>query len=132
MNALSTGQLARQAEVGLETIRYYERRGLLAKPVRKPSGYRQYAEDAVRRLRFIKRAQQLGFTLNEIKELVALWEDPEADRSQVRQRALAKVADVEARIRDLEEVKTRLLYLSKTCHGQGSAKQCPIMLALAE
>jgi Hg(II)-responsive transcriptional regulator len=132
MQSLTTGALAKAAGLGIETVRYYERRGLLPAPARKPSGYRAYPESAVRRLRFIKRSQELGFTLNEVKELLALWENPETDRSKVRVKALAKVSDIESRINDLTKVRAQLLELSVNCKGKGTTKECPIMLALSE
>jgi MerR family copper efflux transcriptional regulator len=92
MQALTIGQVARDAGVGVETVRFYEREGLLEQPARRASGYRIYELDAVDRLRFIKQAQRLGFTLREIKELFALKLDPAATRSQVRERAEAKIA----------------------------------------
>ncbi|HMO35890.1 MAG TPA: MerR family DNA-binding protein [Gemmatales bacterium] len=132
MESLTTGALAKAAGLGIETVRYYERRGLLPAPARKPSGYRAYPEAAVRRLRFIKRSQELGFTLSEVKELLALWENPETDRAKVRAKALAKVSDIESRINDLTKVRAQLLELSANCKGKGTTKECPIMLALSE
>src|SRR5881394_2167200 len=99
MDMLSIGQVARRAGVGVETVRFYEREGLLEEPARKASGYRQYTGDVVARLRFIKRAKDLGFTLREIAELLALRSDPDNPCAEVRQRAQAKVADIDARIR---------------------------------
>jgi MerR family transcriptional regulator, copper efflux regulator len=129
--ALSSGQLAKRAGVGVETLRFYEREGLLTPVGRRESGYRIFSAEEIRRLRFIKRAQQLGFTLREVKELLALWEDPEADRTQVREKALAKVAEIEARIKDLQEVRDNLVKLHRQCHGKGPARHCPIMLGFA-
>jgi Hg(II)-responsive transcriptional regulator len=132
MQSLTTGALAKAAGLGIETVRYYERRGLLPAPARKPSGYRSYPEAAVRRLRFIKRSQELGFTLSEVKELLALWENPETDRAKVRVKALTKVSDIESRINDLTKMRAQLLELSANCKGKGTTKECPIMLALSE
>lgn len=129
---LSSGTLAKKAGIGIETLRYYERRGLLRKPGRTPSGYRVYPEESVQRLRFIKRSQELGFTLKEIMELLALWEDPGTDRAKVRAKALAKVSDIETRIRDLSEVRAKLKVLSANCKGSGTTKRCPIILSLSE
>src|SRR5919199_5139981 len=95
MAALTIGQIARRAGVGVETVRFYERQGLLEEPARKESGYRQYPEDVVARLRFIKRAKELGFSLKEIKELLALRVDPATTCAEVKARAQAKVADIE-------------------------------------
>lgn len=130
MKALTIGQVARRAGIGIETIRFYEREGLLERPVRTEAGYRQFAEEAVARLRSIKRAKELGFTLREIAGLLALRADPDASRADVRQRAVDKVADIEAKIRDLRRMKEALLKLTAACDGQGPAAGCPILEAL--
>jgi Cu(I)-responsive transcriptional regulator len=122
--------VARLAGVGVETVRFYEREGLLDRPTRRESGYRQYTADAVTRLRFIKRAKELGFQLKEIKELIALRIDPDTDRADVRQRAEAKMADMEARIQALQRMRDALLTLTAACDGDGPAMGCPILAAL--
>lgn len=132
MNALSIGQVAQQAGVGVETVRYYERRGLLEEPVRKPSGYRQYDDQAVAALRFIRRAKELGFTLKEIKSLLALRLDSSASRADVRAVAKAKVADIDGRIADLQRMRDALQLLVKRCKGHGSAGGCPILVAMQD
>ena len=93
MKTLTIGQVARRAGVGVETVRFYERQGLLDEPDRRESGYRQYTEAVILRLRFIRRAKELGFTLKEIRELIALRRDPSATRAEVRQQATAKITD---------------------------------------
>ena len=130
MAALSIGQVARQAGVGVETVRFYERQGLLAEPARRASGYRQYDAEAVAVLRFIRRAKELGFTLREIKGLLGLRLDASATRAEVRQQARAKVADIEARVADLQRMRDVLLNLIRKCHGDGAASGCPILEAL--
>src|SRR5229473_978214 len=95
MDTLSIGQVARKAGVGVETVRYYEREGLLEEPPRRASGYRQYSEQVVTRLHFIKRAQQLGFSLKEISELLLLRVDAQTSCDEVKQRTEAKIAEVE-------------------------------------
>jgi Cu(I)-responsive transcriptional regulator len=130
MSSLSIGQVARLAGVGVETVRFYEREGLLEQPARRESGYRQYTQDAVARLRFIKRAKELGFQLKEIRELIALRLDPDANRADVRQRAEAKIADIHARIADLQKMLHALHELTAACDGDGSARDCPILAAL--
>lgn len=132
MAVLTIGQLARKAGVGVETVRFYERRGLLEEPDRKQSGYRQYGEDEVARLRFIRRAKELGFSLKEIAELMGLRHDPSATRSDVRERVRSKVEDIEAKLRDLLRIKEVLLSLSDACHGDGPAEDCPILRAIDE
>ena len=130
MRPLTIGAVARRAGVGVETVRFYERAGLLEEPARRESGYRQYAEDVVARLRFIRRAKELGFTLKEIRELLGLRIDDTATRSDVRKRAQAKVADIEAKILDLQRMREALLKLTATCRGHGPASDCPILEAL--
>lgn len=127
---LSIGELAKQAGVGVETVRYYERRGLLAEPDRRASGYRQYESEAVAILRFIRRAKELGFTLKEIQSLLELRRSSSATRADVRRNAQAKLVDIETKIRDLERMRRALADLTKTCHGDGAAAECPILLAL--
>ena len=130
MKPLTIGDVARQAGVGVETVRFYERQGLLDEPERRASGYRQYDDEAVAVLRFIRRAKELGFTLKEIKGLLVLRLDASAARAEVRQQARTKVADIEARIADLQRMRDVLLKLIKKCHGDGAATGCPILEAL--
>ena len=127
---LTIGQLAKQAGVGVETIRFYEREGLLAKPHRSPSGYRQYPPDAVGRVQFLRRAQWLGFTLREAKDLLTLRDDPDADRANVREKATEKLADIESRIEELLAMRVELARLVATCRGGGPAVNCPIIAAI--
>lgn len=127
---MTIGQVARKAGIGVETVRFYEREGLLEEPERRASGYRQYGEEAVRRLRFIRRAKELGFTLREIVELLALRHDPRATRTDVRERVKAKVEDIEAKVRDLQRIRGVLISLGETCQGHGSATDCPILEAI--
>ena len=130
MKALTIGQVARQAGVGVETIRFYERQGLLEEPARKASGYRQYTADVVARLRFIRRAKELGFSLREVRELIALRLDPATTCADVRQRAEGKLADVDAKIRDLRRIRKALVRLAASCRGDGPVGECPILEAL--
>lgn len=130
MQALTIGQLARRAGVGVETIRFYERQGLLAEPDRLPSGYRQYAGDAVDRVRFIRQAKDLGFSLREIQDLLELRVDAGSTCGDVKERARAKIADIEERIAGLERMKSALRSLERRCRGQGPTSECPILEAL--
>jgi len=132
MKPLTIGEVARRAAVGIETVRFYERQGLLEEPPRKDSGYRQYPEDVVARLRFIRRAKELGFSLKEIAELIALRLDPATSCSDIKQRATAKIADIDGRIRDLQGMKKVLVRLSAACKGQGPVSECSILEALTE
>jgi MerR family copper efflux transcriptional regulator len=127
---LGIGQLAKQGGVGIDTVRYYERNGLLSPRTRLASGYRRYGELELARLRFIRRAQALGFTLKEVKELLAL--SAQRDVGRVKRSAQAKLVDVEARIAALERVRDGLAKLIKACPGHGRAADCPILRALTE
>lgn len=130
MTALTIGQVARQAGVGVETVRFYERQGLLNEPPRRESGYRQYSDDVVARLRFIRRAKDLGFSLKEIKELLALRVDPTTTCAEVRSKAEAKLVDVEEKIQALQRIKKALRKLTTLCTGRGPISECPILDAL--
>ena len=130
MKPLTIGDVARRVGVGVETVRFYERQGLLEEPQRRASGYRQYDDEAVAVLRFIRRAKELGFTLKEIKALLALRLDASATKAEVRQQAKAKVAGIEAKIADLQRMRDALQTLVKRCHGDGAASGCPILWAL--
>ena len=108
MTAMKIGEIAKRSGIGIETIRYYEREGLLPEPERRPSGYRQYDESTVERLEYIRRAKELGFTLAEIRELLELSFAAHAGCDHIRQRAEAKVADIEGKIRSLQQMKRSL------------------------
>ncbi|HDO35560.1 MAG TPA: MerR family transcriptional regulator [Nitrospirae bacterium] len=130
MERLTIGKLAKQAEVNIETIRYYERRGLIPKPPRRESGYRQYPRDTVTRIQFIKRAKELGFSLREILELLSLRVDPATTCGDVKKRAEIKIADIEEKIRTLQRMKKALMKLTVECKGRGPVSECPILEAL--
>jgi MerR family copper efflux transcriptional regulator len=130
MQTYTIGQVARASGVGVETIRFYEREGLLVSPARRSSGYRQFDDDAITRLRFIRQAQRLGFTLREIKELLSLKLDPDCSRAKVRERAIAKAEDIDARIRELKRMKKALAPLIAACDGKGAIEGCPILVAM--
>lgn len=127
MVSLSIGQLAKAAGVGVETVRFYEREGLLPEPPRRASGYRQYPSDAVGRIRFIRRAKDLGFTLREIAELLDLRVDPDKTCADVRALARAKLGAVEQKMNDLARIKAALEKLANACRGQGPTSECPIL-----
>jgi MerR family transcriptional regulator, copper efflux regulator len=128
MEALGIGQLAKRGGVGIDTVRYYERNGLLTPHTRLASGYRRYSELELARLRFIRRAQALGFTLKEIKELLAL--SAQRDVGRVKRSAQAKLKDVKLRIAALERVQDGLATLIDACPGHGRAADCPILRTL--
>lgn len=130
MERLTISRLARSAGVNLETVRYYEREGLLPKPPRTSSGYRAFPQEATRRLRFIKRAKELGFSLREIRELLSLRMKPGTGRAAIRTRADAKIADVEQKIRTLQAIRKALRTLTDRCDRCGSIGDCPILESL--
>ena len=130
MNGLTIGKLAKQVGVGIETVRFYERQGLIDPPPRTDSNYRIYPEDEVGRLKFIKRAKSLGFTLHEIKELLLLRHDPHATKADIKDRTLTKIKDIEEKISDLTRIKTALEHLASSCDGHGPLDECPILNAL--
>ena len=130
--ALTIGQVAKEAEVGVETIRFYEREGLIAPPPRRHSGYRQYPPGTIRRVRFIRRAKELGFTLKEIGELLSLRVDPRTTCADVRAIARAKISDIEMKIAELRRIGDVLDRLARICRGKGPTSECPILDMLDE
>jgi MerR family transcriptional regulator, copper efflux regulator len=130
MNELTIGWVARRAGLAIDTVRYYEREGLLEKPARTSSGYRQYPADAVARLRFIRQAKELGFTLSEIRELLALKVAPGKSCADVRARTKAKIIDIEQRVAQLNRMKRALAKLAVACSGRGPTSECPILDAM--
>lgn len=127
---MTIGQVASNAGVNVQTIRYYERRGLISEPERTPSGYRQYPDDAVRRVGFIKRAQELGFSLNEISELLKLRVRSATACAAVERRTRSKIAVVEEKIADLRRMKHVLEQLVAACVTREHTGECPILEAM--
>ena len=127
---LTIGQVPKRSGIGLETVRFYERKGLIEEPPRTDSGYRQYPEEVVVRIRFIKRAKELGFALKEISELLSLRVDPNTTCADVRKQTEFKISDVEEKIRALRRIKTALKKLAASCVGTGPTSECPILEAL--
>jgi MerR family transcriptional regulator, copper efflux regulator len=130
-NGLTRGELAKEAQVNAETVRFWEVEGLIPKPPRTPAGYRKFPAETVDRLRFIKRSQELGFTLKEIRELLNLRVKPGGSCADVRQRAEAKLLDVDARIRQLQRIRKALVEMTKRCSGQGPVDACTILQTLS-
>jgi Zn(II)-responsive transcriptional regulator len=128
MPNLGIGQLARRAGVAIDTVRYYERNDLLSPAGRLASGYRRYGEAELKRLRFIRRAKALGFTLEDIRGLLSLSDERSVAR--IKQAAEAKLADIDRRIDKLERIREGLRTLVKACPGHGRAESCPILNAL--
>lgn len=130
MTRLTIGKLTHAAGVSTDTIRFYERCGLLPTPERTESNYRLYPDKDILRLKFIKRAKALGFTLNEIKELLALRHNPQATKEEVKAQTEDKVEDIKYRIADLERILATLEHLTDACDGHGPADDCPILAAM--
>jgi len=130
MSSMTIGRLAKQAGVNIDTIRYYERNGLIPEPTRRLSGYREYVSTDVARLRFILRAKDLGFTLAEIGELLSLSAD--RDVRGVKRRAEKRLEQVEHKIKELQRVRRGLKTLIDACPGHGDLERCPIIAALSE
>jgi MerR family copper efflux transcriptional regulator len=128
MESMGIGILAKRAGVGIDTVRYYERSGLLAPSRRLASGYRRYTALELARLRFIRRAQALGFTLNEVRDLLAL--SAKRDVARVKRSAQAKLEDVDEKIAALQKIREGLATLVAACPGHGRAADCPILQAL--
>ena len=128
---MKIGELAKRAEVPIDTVRYYEREGLIPPPVRRASGYRDYLEADVDRLRFMRRAKGLGFTLHEIRELLSLTAIAGDDMAELNAQTYAKLHDVEARIQSLTRIRDALQGLVNACPGHGSLDRCPILAALS-
>ena len=127
MEKLSIGELAKQANVNIETIRYYERRGLLPEPPRNKSGHRQYPAEALKRTDFIKRCQVLGFSLKEITEILELRITPESTCADMQFRVGEKLTDVNKKIHELVHIRDALNRLVKKCTGKGPIGSCPIL-----
>jgi MerR family transcriptional regulator, copper efflux regulator len=127
---LTRGQLSKQARVNGETLRFYEAEGLMPEPPRSASGYRKYPNSAIQRLRFIKSAKALGFTLRDIRELLDLQEEPGSSCRHVRRKAEAKLADVDEKIRYLCEIRRALVKVMKNCSGEGPVSACSILETL--
>lgn len=132
MKQLKIGELAKQSGIRVETLRYYEKRGLLPEPKRLESGYRVYTPETLERLNFIKRSKELGFSLDEIGELLQLDTNPEGSAAEVKSRVEEKITLVRDKIRDLQRIEHSLMQLSGLCCGEGSTSECPILEYLHE
>jgi Hg(II)-responsive transcriptional regulator len=129
---LRIGEVAARAGVNVQTLRYYERRGLLAEPERTASGYRLYPSEAVQLVRFIKRAQELGFSLNEIEQLLRLRDDRASSCEEVQALAEAKIDTIEAKIRQLAALREALEVLVRSCERGDADRECPILEAIED
>ena len=132
MSLLSIGKLAKKADVSIDSIRFYERKGLLVEPKRTESNYRTYPLETAERLRFIKKAQKLGFTLAEIQELLNLSQDSTASKASIKQITEEKIDDIRIKIQDLSRMLKALEQLDECCDGHGPVAECPILKSLAK
>ena len=132
MESLTIGKLAQRAGVGVETIRFYEREGLISEPPRRPSGYRDYPLETVARIVFIRRAKNLGFTLKEINELLELRVRPRRNCAQVKRSADAKIADIDGKIASLRRMRRALKDLTRACEKRTPTTECPILASLGK
>jgi MerR family transcriptional regulator, copper efflux regulator len=126
-SAMRIGEIARLGGVNVQTLRYYEKRGLVAPSERARSGFREYDDAALRQLRFIRRAQSLGFTLDEIGDLLALWSDSETSCAAVERRASGTLDRIESKIADLRRISSALAKYVAACHERSSLEQCPLL-----
>ena len=126
MNSMKIGAVAKLSGTGIETIRYYEKQGLLLEPERRPSGYRQFDESTVKRLVYIRQAKELGFTLAEIRELLEL-SFAHSDCSHIHLRAESKIGDIENKIRNLQQMKRSLQKIVQRCKSSNLSADCPLV-----
>ncbi len=132
MTAMTIGQLAKSASVGVETIRFYERKGLIEQPPKPRTGYRRYAAELVQRIRFIRQAQELGFSLREVAELLAISADPGGSCATVRERAAVKLNQVREKRMRLQRLEAVLMGLVGSCPGAGGLNGCTILEAIEQ
>ena len=129
MNSLTTGQVAKLAEVNIHTVRYYEKRGLLPKPTRSSAGYRQYSQKHVAHICFIRRAQELGFALEEIRDLLDLRATPQSG-PEIRKKTMAKIEQIDSKVHDLMKIRKKLAELAEACDRHGDSGDCLVLHAL--
>lgn len=130
MEHLTVSQVARASGVKLSTVRYYERLGIVPPPPRSAGGYRRYSPEAVDRIRFVRHAQQLGFSLSETKQLLALWTEPHDECGRVRERAERKLTEVEKKIVALRAIRADLAGLIRLCRCHTPDAPCPLLRRL--
>ncbi len=124
---MTIGKLAKDGGVGVETIRFYERRGLIKRPQREDGGFRYYASEEASRVRFIRRAQELGFTLKEVKELLDIQSKRKITGAQVKEKAQEKIKEIQKKVSDLKQMEVSLSHLSRICgEGEQAIRECRI------
>ncbi|MGA6994341.1 MAG: heavy metal-responsive transcriptional regulator [Candidatus Deferrimicrobiaceae bacterium] len=130
--ALTIGQIAKQCEIGVETIRFYERKGLIPAPPRRDSGYRQFPPETIARIHFIQRAKELGFSLTEIRGILSLRVNRTTSCGEVKRRAELKISEIREKKKTLERMEKALARMTAACRGRGPTGQCPILEALED
>ncbi|MDN5861218.1 MAG: heavy metal-responsive transcriptional regulator, partial [Pseudonocardia sp.] len=130
--AMWTSEVAKRAGVNPQTLRYYERRGILPMPQRTPAGYRDYPDSTVGLVRFIKRSQDLGYSLTDIAQLLQLADSGAASCAHARAITAARMADLDRRIEDLRRMRQRLTAMGAVCHGPGPGRLCRLMVETVE
>lgn len=132
MALLTIGQVAKTTGVTVETIRFYEKQGLIGEPQRSAAGYRQYLPAAIKRVHFIQRAKEVGFTLKDIKELLSLRTQPGVSCADIKRRAVVKMLDIEQKISELQRMQAALAQLTQRCNSEAELGECPILDALED
>ena len=127
MMLLNIGQVAKETGVTVETIRFYEKQGLIAAPRRSDAGYRQYPTETLKRIRFIQHCKEVGFTLKDIGELLALRQEPGTSCTEIKLCTMQKIEEVDQKIRDLNRIRDALARMIMKCSGQGALSECPIL-----
>lgn len=127
MSQLNIGQVAKQTGISVEAIRFYEKQGLIEVPLRSASGYRQYQAATVKRIRFIQRAKEVGFTLKDVNELLSLRREPGATCTDIKLQATQKIEEIDQKIHDLGQIRSALASMIMKCRGRGSLAECPIL-----
>jgi len=132
MSEMTIGAVAKAAGVGVETVRFYERKKLIGQPARPLGGIRRYDRQSVQRIRFIKQAQELGFTLAEVMQLLELRLDPTRNCAEVKAEAEAKICDIDSKVESLRTMRAALVEITRSCVGDGPTSECPILDAIEE
>lgn len=127
MTSLTIGQVAKESKTTIDTVRFYERKNLISPASRKASGYRQFHPRVINHIAFIRSAKALGFTLKDIGGLLSIWQNPNATAGEVKKKAREKIADIDAKIKQLTAIREELQSLTDACSGNGPASQCPII-----
>ena len=127
MTQLNIGQVAKQTGLTVEAIRFYEKKGLIDNPQRSESGYRQYPQETIKRVRFIQRAKDVGFTLSDIAELLDLRQEPGSSCTDIKLRATDKIEEVDLKIQELQKIRNALARMIMKCSGRGAISECPIL-----